>query len=68
MSALTREETAAKIGQRVRSMMDITGVTSILVSTVIRADAVDVGDIVGVVWNPAERLFGDRVSKGDDEK
>jgi hypothetical protein len=67
MHAFTREEAAAKIGTRVRSMVDIAGVTSILVGTVIRTDAVDDGDIVGVVWDPAERLCGDRFSK-DDEK
>src|SRR5262249_19540491 len=66
--AFTMEEAAAKIGKRVRRMVDIAGVTSILVGTVIRADAVDDGYTVGVVWDPAERLFGDRVSKDDDEK
>jgi hypothetical protein len=68
MRAFTREEAAAKIGKRVRSMVDIAGVTSILVGMVIRADAVDDGDIVGVVWDPAERLCGDRLSKDDDEQ
>jgi hypothetical protein len=41
--------------------------TTILVGTVIRADAVDDGSIVGVVWEPAQRLFGDGCSKDDDE-
>jgi hypothetical protein len=68
MRAFTMDEAAAKIGKRVRSMVDIAGVTSILVGTVIRADAVDDGYIVGVVWDPDERLFGDRFSKDDDEK
>jgi hypothetical protein len=68
MSAFTMEEAAATIGKRVRSMVDIAGVTSIMVSTVIRADAVDEGYIVGVVWDLAERLFGDRFSKDDDEE
>lgn len=67
MSGFTMEEATAKIGTRVRSMVDLAGVTSILVGTVIRADAVDDGDIVGVVWDPAERLFGDRFSKHGDE-
>jgi hypothetical protein len=68
MRAFTMDEAAAKIGKRVRSMVDIAGVTSILVGTVIRADAVDDGYIVSVVWDPDERLFGDRFSKDDDEK
>jgi hypothetical protein len=68
MRAFTMEEAAAKIGKRVRRIVDIAGVTSILVGTVIRADAVDDGYIVGVVWDPAERLFGDRFLKDDYEK
>jgi hypothetical protein len=68
MRAFTREEAAAKISTRVRSMVDIAGVLSILVSIVKRADAVDDGDIVGVVWDPVERLFGDRFSRDDDEE
>jgi hypothetical protein len=67
MSAFTMEEAVAKIGKRVRRIADIAGVTSIPVGTVIRADAVDDGYIVGMVWDPAERLFGDPFSK-DDEK
>jgi hypothetical protein len=67
MSAFTMEEAAAKIGKRVRRVVDIGGVTAILVGTVIRADAVDEGYIVGVIWDPAERLFGDRFSKDEYE-
>ena len=67
MSGFTMEEATAKIGKRVRRIVNTVGVTSILVGTVIRADAVDDGDIVGVVWDPAERLFGDGVSKHGDE-
>jgi hypothetical protein len=68
MRAFTMEEATAKIGKRVRSIADISGATSILVGTVIQADAVDDGYIFGMVWDPAERIFGDRFSKGDYEK
>jgi hypothetical protein len=63
VSAFTLEEAAAKIGKRVRRIVDIAGVTSILVGTVIRADAVDEGYTVRVIWDPQERLFGDRFTK-----
>ena len=68
MSAFTMEEAAAKIGKRVRRIVKISGVTSILVGTVIRADAVDDGYFVSVIWDPQERLFGDRFSKDEYEK
>jgi len=42
--------------------------TPILVGTVIRADAVDDGYLVSVIWDPQERLFGDRFSKNEYEK
>jgi hypothetical protein len=67
VGAFRMEEAAAKSGQRVRRMMNIPGVHSILVGTVIRADAVDDGYLVSVIWDPQERLFSDRFSKDEDE-
>jgi hypothetical protein len=67
MSAFTLEEVRAKIGKRVRRIVNTAGVTSILVGTVIRADAVNDGYIVSVIWDPQERLFGDRFSKDEYE-
>jgi len=67
MSTFTLEEVRAKIGKRVRRIVDVAGVTSIMVGTVIRADAVDDGYTVSVIWDPQERLFGDRFSKGEYE-
>ena len=67
MGAFRMEEAAAKVGQRVRRMMNIPGVPSILVGTVIRADAVDDGYLVSVIWDPQERLFSDRFPKDEDE-
>jgi len=63
MSAFTVEEAAAKIGKRVRRMVTCAGMTSLMIGTVIRADAVDEGYTVSVMWDPQERLFGDRFSK-----
>jgi hypothetical protein len=62
------ESQAAEIGKRMRRIVNIAGVTSILVGTVIRADAGDDGYIVSVIWDPQERLFGDRFSKDEYEK
>jgi hypothetical protein len=67
MGAFSMEEAAAKIGQRVRRIVNIAGVPSILVGTVIRADAVDDGDLVSVIGDPQERLFSDRFSTDEDE-
>jgi hypothetical protein len=67
MSAFTLEEVRAKIGKRVRRIVNISGVTSIMVGTVIRADAVDDGYTVSVIWDPQERLLGDRFSKDEYE-
>jgi hypothetical protein len=63
MSAFSMEEAAAKIGKRVRRIVTCAGMTSIMIGTVIRADAVDEGYTVSVIWDPQERLFGDRFTK-----
>lgn len=68
MGAFSMEEAAAKTGKRVRRIVSISGATSILIGTVIRADAGDEGYIVSVIWDPPERLFGDRLSKDEYEK
>jgi hypothetical protein len=52
MNAFSMEEAAIKIGKRARRIVNISGVTSTLVGTVIRADAVDDGHIVSVIWDP----------------
>jgi hypothetical protein len=57
MSALSMEDASAQIGRRVRRIVNFSGVTSLFVSTVIRADAVEEGSTVGVIWDPPERLF-----------
>jgi len=63
MSAFTMEEAAAKIGKRVRRIVTCAGITSLMIGPVIRADAVDEGSTVRVMWAPQERLFGDRFTK-----
>ena len=49
MRSFTMEEAAAKIGTHVRRIVNVSGVLSILVGTVIRADAVDGSYLVKVI-------------------